>query len=353
MRALQLLRKRHIGNDVVTIVYQEPGSKPFSPAFIRSQFQHVFIIVQRASALGVATADPRDVQYSVAVTRAKSTPLFGPRLPPHGATLTGKELAGFLAAKCINGERATIQNTDKFLEMATRTRYEYLKDLIVSNCAEATERPRSGSAQLHRAGQGGKGSGGGMFGVFGMNRRKMQSSSESAQAQSHSDSSSASASACDGAMAYAVQCPLPCILAISSSTLAIVSLQLRAAIFAVPTSAVLGWSLQNQNTLRIYYHVGECIEVRVNPASATPERIIDRLQTVTSGVHVESGNVAVGGLYALQANGWLISHADEAPGIKPGSRVVEISGVVAATLTQAPHLAELVVNGNGDRKSVG
>uniref|UniRef100_A0A2K5Y2W5 Signal-induced proliferation-associated 1 n=1 Tax=Mandrillus leucophaeus TaxID=9568 RepID=A0A2K5Y2W5_MANLE len=42
----QLLRKRHIGNDIVTIVFQEPGSKPFCPATIRSHFQHVFLVVR-------------------------------------------------------------------------------------------------------------------------------------------------------------------------------------------------------------------------------------------------------------------------------------------------------------------
>ena len=42
----QLLRKRHIGNDIVTIVFQEPGALPFSPRAIRSHFQHVFIVVR-------------------------------------------------------------------------------------------------------------------------------------------------------------------------------------------------------------------------------------------------------------------------------------------------------------------
>lgn len=43
---LQLLRKRHIGNDIVTIVFQEPGAHPFTPKAVRSHFQHVFIIVR-------------------------------------------------------------------------------------------------------------------------------------------------------------------------------------------------------------------------------------------------------------------------------------------------------------------
>lgn len=42
----QLLRKRHIGNDIVTIVFQEPGALPFTPQTVRSQFQHVFVIVR-------------------------------------------------------------------------------------------------------------------------------------------------------------------------------------------------------------------------------------------------------------------------------------------------------------------
>lgn len=43
---LQLLRKRHIGNDIVTIIFQEPGALPFTPQNIRSHFQHVFVIVR-------------------------------------------------------------------------------------------------------------------------------------------------------------------------------------------------------------------------------------------------------------------------------------------------------------------
>jgi hypothetical protein len=55
----QLARKRHIGNDMVTIIFQvgqfpqesfnfcqEPGALPFNPMTVRSHFQHVFIIVR-------------------------------------------------------------------------------------------------------------------------------------------------------------------------------------------------------------------------------------------------------------------------------------------------------------------
>jgi hypothetical protein len=44
----QLERKRHIGNDIVTIVFQdvdENEEPDFTPSSARSQFQHIFALV--------------------------------------------------------------------------------------------------------------------------------------------------------------------------------------------------------------------------------------------------------------------------------------------------------------------
>lgn len=41
----QLQRKRHIGNDIVAIVFQEENT-PFCPDMIASHFLHAFIVVQ-------------------------------------------------------------------------------------------------------------------------------------------------------------------------------------------------------------------------------------------------------------------------------------------------------------------
>lgn len=43
--AQQLQRKRHIGNDIVAIIFQEEPT-PFSPDMIASHFLHAFIVVQ-------------------------------------------------------------------------------------------------------------------------------------------------------------------------------------------------------------------------------------------------------------------------------------------------------------------
>lgn len=43
---LQLQRKRHIGNDIVCIIFMEATSTKFVPDCIKSNFLHSFIIVQ-------------------------------------------------------------------------------------------------------------------------------------------------------------------------------------------------------------------------------------------------------------------------------------------------------------------
>lgn len=46
----QIQRKRHIGNDIVAIVFQEENT-PFHPSMIKSSFLHVFLVVQPAQFL--------------------------------------------------------------------------------------------------------------------------------------------------------------------------------------------------------------------------------------------------------------------------------------------------------------
>ncbi|KAJ8946477.1 hypothetical protein NQ318_004523, partial [Aromia moschata] len=103
----QLLRKRHIGNDIVTIVFQEPGALPLHPQ--RHQNTH----------------------YKVAVSRSKDVEVFGPPIKEGAVFPKGKVFAEFLLAKVVNAENAA-HRSEKFVTMATRTRQEYLKDLVMN-----------------------------------------------------------------------------------------------------------------------------------------------------------------------------------------------------------------------------
>uniref|UniRef100_K7EC36 Signal-induced proliferation-associated 1 n=1 Tax=Ornithorhynchus anatinus TaxID=9258 RepID=K7EC36_ORNAN len=124
----QLLRKRHIGNDIVTIVFQEPGAKPFCPSTIRSHFQHVFLVVRAHAPCTAHTT------YRVAVSRTQDTPAFGPPLPHSGGPFPASQaFRAFLLAKALNGEQATSQ-ARKFHAMAARTRHQYLLELATNEC---------------------------------------------------------------------------------------------------------------------------------------------------------------------------------------------------------------------------
>uniref|UniRef100_A0A8D0P3K0 Signal-induced proliferation-associated protein 1 n=1 Tax=Sus scrofa TaxID=9823 RepID=A0A8D0P3K0_PIG len=144
----QLLRKRHIGNDIVTIVFQEPGSKPFCPTTIRSHFQHVFLVVRAHAPCTPHTS------YRVAVSRTQDTPAFGPALPPGGGPFPANaDFRALLLAKALNGEQAA-GHARQFHAMATRTRQQYLQDLatneLVSRGCETRELalPRDGQGRL-------------------------------------------------------------------------------------------------------------------------------------------------------------------------------------------------------------
>lgn len=69
-------RKRHLGNDVVVVVFREPGKEAFDVSMIHSQFNCVFIVVSPHGSGG----------YRVGVTCKAGIPFFGPRIPRGGAS---------------------------------------------------------------------------------------------------------------------------------------------------------------------------------------------------------------------------------------------------------------------------
>ena len=58
---MQLQRKRHIGNDIVCVVFLEADDTCFSPACIKSHFLHTFIVVRTSP---IAAAKPTQYQVS-------------------------------------------------------------------------------------------------------------------------------------------------------------------------------------------------------------------------------------------------------------------------------------------------
>lgn len=57
----QVERKRHLGNDVLVIVFKDSDSKPFDPTCVRSEFNHIFVVICPDKTL------PGITQYRVSV----------------------------------------------------------------------------------------------------------------------------------------------------------------------------------------------------------------------------------------------------------------------------------------------
>ncbi|XP_036386245.1 rap1 GTPase-activating protein 1 isoform X1 [Megalops cyprinoides] len=117
----QLQRKRHIGNDIVAIVFQEENT-PFVPDMIASNFLHAYVVVQ------VENACSDNVLYKVSVTARDDVPFFGPALPDPAVFRKGPGFHEFLLTKLINAEYACYK-ADKFAKLEERTRTALLETL--------------------------------------------------------------------------------------------------------------------------------------------------------------------------------------------------------------------------------
>ncbi|XP_072011464.1 rap1 GTPase-activating protein 1 isoform X1 [Engystomops pustulosus] len=119
--AQQLQRKRHIGNDIVAIVFQDENT-PFVPDMIASNFLHAYIVVQ------VENACTDNTVYKVSVTARDDVPFFGPPLPDPAVFRKGTEFQEFLLTKLINAEYACYK-AEKFAKLEERTRAALLETL--------------------------------------------------------------------------------------------------------------------------------------------------------------------------------------------------------------------------------
>ncbi|KAK5977728.1 Uridine-cytidine kinase 2 [Trichostrongylus colubriformis] len=120
----QLQRKRHIGNDIVAIIFQESNT-PFAPDMIASNFLHAYVVVQPIDAL------TDKVRYRVSVAARDDVPFFGPTLPAPSIFKKGQDFRNFLLTKLINAENAAYKSA-KFAKLAERTRSSLLDSLYAN-----------------------------------------------------------------------------------------------------------------------------------------------------------------------------------------------------------------------------
>jgi hypothetical protein len=129
----QIDRKRHLGNDIVIIVFKE-GTQKFDPTVIKSQFNQLFFVVQKEQRYD-------GVYYRLQIVNKAGIPPYPPYLPDPPVFVKGDEFRNFLLTKLINGERATIKESPNFKHKLMATRKSLLGEIV-----KTFSKPRRGSA---------------------------------------------------------------------------------------------------------------------------------------------------------------------------------------------------------------
>lgn len=135
----KLQRKRHIGNDIVCVVFLDGHDTEFSPACIKSHFLHTFIVVQ--------PNQPEDtnisISYRVSVVSRDEVGAYKPYLWQQSIFEKGPMFREWLLTKIVNGERASY-SAPKFARMQDRTRCQMLEDIVTNlqNHAETGQIPK-------------------------------------------------------------------------------------------------------------------------------------------------------------------------------------------------------------------
>ncbi|XP_014908439.1 signal-induced proliferation-associated 1-like protein 1 [Poecilia latipinna] len=310
----QLLRKRHIGNDIVTIVFQEPGAHPFTPRAIRSHFQHVFIIVRVHNPCSDSTC------YSVAVTRSQDVPSFGPPIPKGVTFPKSTVFRDFLLAKVINAENAA-HKSEKFGAMATRTRQEYLRDLAERHVTSTPVEPA------------------GKFPFISLAHKRREKVRPYSGAELRSLGAITWQVHAEDQVAGAER---ECLLAISNDFMILLDQEAKAVVFNCATRDIIGWSTGSPASLKIYYERGESVSLRsINNNTEDFGEVVKRLELLTKGSQTTEMTLrrnALGQLgFHVNFEGIVAEvepygYAWQA-GLRQGSRLVEICKVSVASLS--------------------
>jgi hypothetical protein len=117
-------RKRHIGNDVVTIIFKE-GKQPFDPLILTNQFNHIFAIVEKLPGTS-------PTKYKLVIVNKVGTVPSVPELPFPPVFEKTDAFRQFFLTKLINAERAAMQSPE-FKGKMMRTRKEELSNIVAKS----------------------------------------------------------------------------------------------------------------------------------------------------------------------------------------------------------------------------
>uniref|UniRef100_A0A3B3YY37 Signal-induced proliferation-associated 1 like 2 n=1 Tax=Poecilia mexicana TaxID=48701 RepID=A0A3B3YY37_9TELE len=320
----QVLRSHLVGNDV-TVIFQEPDAPPFKPQINRADLQHVFIIVR------VHRPCTQHTCYSLAVSRSRGVPPFGPSIPSGWIAPASSAFADFLLTKIINAKHAT-HKSESFVTMATRARKEQLKQLVNSF---VTTTPLDSSSGVR-------------FSLISLGGKKKERLAPHPLAYLQSA----------GALTWSVTVRDPrssvavaCRLAVSSELLVLIEEAGRKVVFHCSCRDVIGWNTAH-GSIQVFYQHGLCV------AFSTRDGRWEDSQEITQRLKVSRALIAVtlrrnrlgqlgfhvnfeGVVADVEAHGFAWQ-----AGLRPGCRLVEICSVPVATLSHEQMIELLRTSAN-------
>eukprot|EP01130_Rhizamoeba_saxonica_P001376 TRINITY_DN11238_c0_g1_i1.p1 TRINITY_DN11238_c0_g1~~TRINITY_DN11238_c0_g1_i1.p1 ORF type:complete len:764 (-),score=130.11 TRINITY_DN11238_c0_g1_i1:122-2413(-) len=128
-----ITKKRHIGNDVVVIVFLEVGAT-FYPDSFCSSYNHVFILIQPIN---------YGNDFKVRVTVISRGCYSHPPIYPESIFELDDEFRGLLYRKIMNAELQVYHNSDTFVEKMESNRYEILRGLYQKHYLGKIDKPQA------------------------------------------------------------------------------------------------------------------------------------------------------------------------------------------------------------------
>jgi len=118
----QVERKRHLGNDIVVLVFHT-GKGEFNPSCFRSHFNHVFIIVRPV------TSSSGEVHYTVTCLLRGDVQLFPPQFPRDYQFNQDEFFREFILSKLMNAELASLKSA-QFAQRLAGVRRDMLTEIV-------------------------------------------------------------------------------------------------------------------------------------------------------------------------------------------------------------------------------
>jgi hypothetical protein len=114
----KLERKRHLGNDMVVVVFLENDDDTFDPEWLTTQFTYVFVLIAEDKRLKAKTGHS---YYRMAIASKAGVKSFGPVIPKPAIFRKTQKFKRFFLTKLINAERAAM-HAETFAKKTVDTR---------------------------------------------------------------------------------------------------------------------------------------------------------------------------------------------------------------------------------------